>query len=97
MSIEAIVKRQEPLVVTVQALAAAVGSLCTKVDSIDARVTRLETQNAALLEIIKKTAIEQVKVTQRWANVIARAPTPPGTSPSPPASFPSIPKRFDES
>jgi hypothetical protein len=75
---------KEPLAGTFQVLMGTVGSLCKTVESLNTRVTTLEAQNEALLNVIRKTATEQAKVTQSWVQIAAK-------SPAPPASFPSVP------
>ncbi|KIW73515.1 hypothetical protein PV04_01628 [Phialophora macrospora] len=39
------------------------------------RIVALEAQNQRMMELIKNSSTEQVKMTQSWAQVIANAPT----------------------
>ena len=43
------------------------------------RIATLETQNHALIDLVKQSANEQVKITQSWAQVAA-GPLAPTTS-----------------
>ncbi|KAK5067142.1 hypothetical protein LTR70_010793 [Exophiala xenobiotica] len=58
-------------------------------ESYATRLTELETQMTAMMDLLRKTASEQAKATQSCAYIAARAVTPPTATPSPPASFPS--------
>ena len=56
-----------------------------------ARLDQLESQMDAMMDLLRKTASEQAKATQSWANVAAKAAIPPtNVTPSPPASSPSL-------
>ncbi|KAK5073284.1 hypothetical protein LTR70_010418 [Exophiala xenobiotica] len=59
-------------------------------ESYATRLTEPETQMTIMMDLLRKTASEQAKATQSWANVAARAITAPTATPSPPASFPSV-------
>ena len=53
----------------------------------ETRIATLETQNHILMDLVKKSANEQVEITQSWAQVAADATT---SSPTPPGSRPSL-------
>ena len=42
------------------------------------------------MDLVKKSANEQVKITQSWAQVVAGAPAPATSLPTPPGSRPSL-------
>jgi septal ring factor EnvC (AmiA/AmiB activator) len=73
-SMSGLQEQVQSLADTVESLTGMITSLWRTVESFNAKVTTLETQNEALLEVVRKTATEQVKVTQSWANVAARGP-----------------------
>jgi hypothetical protein len=56
------------------------------------RIVALETQYQRMMELVKNSANEQVKMTQTWAQVVASAPATSNTSPTTPSSRPSLPR-----
>jgi hypothetical protein len=54
------------------------------------RIVALETQNQRIMELIKNSANEQVKMTQSWAQVVSNAPAANSSSAATPASRPSL-------
>ena len=84
-------KQNEALLQAVQQYEARITELVQVVQHNETRIAKLETQNQTLLDMMKKNANEQVKITQSWAQVAARAPSPPTSSPTPPRSSPSLP------
>ena len=90
-------KQNEALFQAVQQYEARITELVQVVQHNETKIAKLETQNQTLLDMMKKNANEQVKITQSWAQVAARAPSPPTSSPTPPRSSPSPSQRTDES
>ena len=56
--VEVLSSKVEPLVGTLQVLMGMVGTLCKTVENLNTRVTTLEAQNQALLEVVRRTALE---------------------------------------
>ena len=84
-------KQNEVLLQAVQQYEARITELVQVVQHNETRIAKLETQNQTLLDMMKKNANEQVQITQSWAQVAARVPSPPTSSPTPPRSSPSLP------
>lgn len=56
----------------------------------ESRVMALEAQNQSMMDLIKNSANEQVKITRSWAQVVAGAAAPSNSAPMAPASRPSL-------